>query len=104
MQTMSEPWAQEARDNLKEFRLMFDGGDPWGSTMHWWFTVADELYHREGYTPEHWQFKPSPLGPSNDPDDYATTACAETGANALVFVGNVLTRYARRLERAGLSY
>jgi len=93
----------EAHDLLNEFRTA-QSGDVWGDTMHWWFTIADELYFREGQTPAHWQFRPSPLGPSNDPEDYATNVARETGAEALLFAGNVLTRYAQMLKRAGMDY
>jgi hypothetical protein len=92
----------EARDLLREFRTFFD--EPWGSTMLWWFTIADELYWREGYTPPHWEYRPSPIGPVNDPDDYATQVCVETGADALVFAGNVLYRYAKLLKANDMDY
>ncbi|KPK72274.1 MAG: hypothetical protein AMJ84_04625 [Acidithiobacillales bacterium SM23_46] len=56
-------------DDLRtEFRLG-DDYDPWGHCMHWLFTIADHLYWTEGETPEAWQFRPSPIGPQNDPDD-----------------------------------
>ena len=88
---------------MQEFRT-FQSGDVWGDTMHWWFTCADELFRREGWTPEHWKFRASPLGPSNDPDDYATNVCVEVGADDLERFGNTLFRYAQRLKRAGLDY
>jgi len=80
-----------------EFRVCCDS-DLWETTMNWWFATADELYHREGFTPEHWHFKPSPLGPSNDPDDYATGVVRETDAETLVRFGNALMRYAKKLK------
>lgn len=94
----------------EEFRLLkseyriFDSGDPWGDSMHWLFTVADELHFREGFTPEHWKFRPSPAGPANDPDDHATTLACEVGAEALVKFGNLLHRYCRLLKHKGLDY
>lgn len=99
---MDKKTRKEAIALLQEFRLFFD--EPWGTTMYWWFTIADELYWERDDPPEHWEFKPSPIGPSNDPDDYATVICKETGTDALVFCGNVLYRYAKVLKRAGLSY
>lgn len=100
--TVNEHFRLEAHRLLEDFRLFFD--EPWGSTMHWWFTIADELYHREALTPAHWQFKPSPIGSVNDPDDAATQAVMATGSDALVFAGNVLHRYAQVLKRAGVDY
>lgn len=86
-----------------EFGLSHDG-DSWGHVMHWWFSIADELHYREGVTPEHWHFKPSPLGRTNDPDDYVSNVVCEAGADALVTFGNILTRYAQALRRAGKDY
>lgn len=94
---------QEYKRIIQEFRL-FNSGDAWGHCMHWWFTVADELYWREGYTPPHWRFKPSPLGPVNDPDDFAASVAKEIGAEALIKVGNCLFRYANLLKRHNKDY
>jgi len=46
-------------DVKQEFRLTYDGGDPWGSVMPWAFAVAEESYFNRngdaamvlGYTP-----------------------------------------------------
>ena len=93
----------EGHNLLKEFRVFFD--EPWGTTMHWWFTIAEELHRREGKTPAHWNFSPSILGGSkNDPDDHATQMCIETGSDGLVFAGNVLWRYAKLLSKHGWDY
>jgi len=88
----------------QEMRLTHDG-DAWGNTMGWWFAVADELNTRDpALVPAHWEFRPSPLGPSNDPDAYETYVVEEAPTKALIAFGNILTRYAQRLRRAGLDY
>jgi hypothetical protein len=88
-----------------EFKIMFDPGDPWGSTMGWWFAIADSLTFIHGVeTPSDWQFRPSPLGPSNDPDAYETEIVDKSDPDDLIRFGNVLTRYAHCLKRAGMSY
>jgi hypothetical protein len=88
-----------------EFKLMFDPGDPWGSTMLWWFAIADSLlFTHDVAPPQHWQFRPSPLGPSNEPEQYETEIVDNTDPDALVRFGNLLTRYAAFLKRAGMNY
>jgi len=87
----------------QEYRLTACS-DPWGDAMHWLFTIADHLHFNENGTPDAWQYRPSPLGPTNDPDDYVTGLCAETDAETLTDFGNVLSRYAEKLRLAGLDY
>jgi hypothetical protein len=88
----------------QEYRLTYCG-DKWGHTMSWLFHIADELYHhRETPVPDDWGFRPSPLGPSNDPDSYETECVAEATDEELVRFGNVLNRYAGLLKRAGRDY
>lgn len=87
-----------------EYRLFFDG-DHWGHVMHWWFTVADEIYHcRDFPVPAEWEFKPSPLGPINDPEDYATNVVTEMSDSDLLRFGQLLHRYASVLKQAGVDY
>jgi hypothetical protein len=89
-----------------EFRLTYDS-DEWGHVMHWWFTVADELYWNRRpavWLPEDWQFRPSPIGPVNDPDDYATGCVTETETDDLLRFGHLLHRYAAKLKQAGKDY
>lgn len=86
-----------------DFRMM-DAGDSWGNVMGWWFTIADDLWFRGECVPEHWQYKPSPLGPTNEADSLETTICAETDSDTLRRFGNTLYRYAAMLRQAGEDY
>jgi hypothetical protein len=91
-------------DDLRtEFRLG-DDYDPWGHCMHWLFTIADHLYWNEGETPAEWQFRPSPIGPQNDPDDYVTEIVSAADTAALIDFGNVLNRYAALMRAADMDY
>lgn len=88
-----------------EFRLS-DDGDSWGNVKQWWFTIADEIYfnRKNLRVPDEWQFKPSPMGPSNDPDDYVTNVVKDTPDEALMAFGNLVHRYARLLKSKGVNY
>jgi hypothetical protein len=88
-----------------EFRLM-SSGDEWGDVMQWWFTIADEIYFNRDHlsVPREWQFKPSPLGPCNDPDDYATHVVQEADDESLAAFGALMNRYARLLRHCGKDY
>jgi len=80
-------------------------GDSWGTAMQWFFTIADELYfEREITVPSEWEFRPSPLGPSNDDDDLTTQMVRGYDDETLVAFGNILNRYVRFLKRAGKYY
>jgi len=87
-----------------DFKMSFDD-DAWGHTMNWLFHIADELYHnRETPVPEAWRFRPSPLGPINEPDEWETTIVQAATDEELVSFGNLLNRYARALKYAGKDY
>ena len=91
-------------DLKAKFRTFCDGDD-WGETMCWLFTIADELhFERATPVPDEWQFRPSPLGPSNDDDDFRTDCVREADDETLVRFGNLLTRYARLLRKHGKDY
>lgn len=96
--------APQTRRVFGEFRLYIDT-DLWGTTLHWWFTIADELhFNRQIEVPAQWRFRPSPLGIVNDPDDWATlTVRSLSDANLLRF-GRALYRYASKLRAAGVDY
>ena len=88
----------------QEFNLTSDG-DAWGNAMLWWFSIADEIhFNREFDVPSEWQFRPSPIGPSNDPDDYITTVVREASDAELQSFGALIHRYARALKHAGKDY
>ncbi len=91
-------------DLKSEFRLTSDG-DIWGTVMQWWLSIADEMYfYRDFQVPQCWEFKPSPLGPSNDTDDYVANCIAEADDISLIRFGNLIHRYASRAKNTGLSY
>jgi len=95
------------KDAMAEFRLMFDGRDPWGSTMIWWFAVADAIYWRFGweYVPVSWLFSPSANNESsNDPDAIETEVVNEMELEDLLLFGKVLDRYASLLKWKGHLY
>lgn len=93
------------KDAMGEFRLMFDSGDAWGSAMNMWFAIADEVYfNRDMEVPTEWNFKPSPIGPANDPDDYATEIVTNMSDDALSRFGAVMHRYVGVLKHAGVDY
>lgn len=95
--------AYTSKELWGEFRLGF-GDDSWGHTVSWWFTVADELYFRGVALPAEWKFRPSPLGPSNEPDAYETEVVQECGDDLLLRFGRALSRYANILKAAEEAY
>ena len=87
-----------------DIRLTSDG-DKWGNTMNWLFHIADEItFNRSFPVPAEWQFKPSPLGSGNQPEDYETELVQDCPDKDLLFFGRVLNRYADCLKKAGLDY
>lgn len=95
----------EYKDLKGEFRLT-SSGDVWGDTMQWWFSIADELYwnREEGVVPASWEFKPAPMGPQNDPEDYITVVVKSATTEDLVKFGEVLSRYSHFLKLVGKDY
>lgn len=89
---------------MNEFRLLFDASDPWGHTMHCWFGVAGELYHRGEDIPNAWNYGPGSGDPRLDNDDYFREVLNDATPEALQKFGDLLTRYAGKLKRAGMSY
>ena len=83
----------------------FDKGDKWGSAMIAFFTVANEINHREQNTPSSWQYRPSPvMGDQREHDDGMFEACENANLNDLIHFGNILERYTQNLDRLGVSY
>ena len=95
----------KATDLMHEFRIA-QSGDWWGDTMHWWFTVAEEIYlnRPDLEVPPAWRYRQSPCGAQNDPDDYVTADVQSTDDESLMRFGRALNRYAGILDRAGASY
>jgi len=92
----------DTRELKAEFRLHSDG-DPWGTTMAFWFAVAGEMYVRGIPIPDAWRYRPSPLG-AKDPDAFETEICEQAGDETLAAFGALLNRYAGFLKRAGKDY
>lgn len=88
-----------------EYRLSCDG-DAWGNAMAWWFTIADEIHFNRDCLecPASWRFRPSPLGASNDDDDYIVGVVRDVDDVALIRFGRLIDRYARALRHAGQDY
>lgn len=95
-----------------EFATAFDGGDPWGSAMEWFFAVAETLYHNGVELPAEWKFRDSPVHTDADyaVDDYATSIVTdlldlqEVTTHDLLTFGHVLDRYTNVLKEAGRDY
>lgn len=92
-----------ASNLMQEFRLFYDSGDPWGSTMGWWFSVAGEMWERGLAIPDAWQYRASPFG-GRDPDAYETPICESATDEALILFGRAMNRYAGILKAAGRDY
>ncbi len=92
-----------ASDLMQEFRLFYDGGDSWGTTMAWWFAIAGELNERGLYIPDAWKYRPG-LGGGKDPDAYETEICEAATDDGLQLFGRAITRYAAMLKTAGKDY
>lgn len=87
-------------------------GDPWGDTMAHWFGIADTLEFFGESIPSDWDYRPGACGPHPDTIRQEWPTCewadilnsGQLTADDLRHAGNVLCRYARRLNAAGLSY
>lgn len=92
-------------NNLKsQFYDTFDKGDRWGSAMIAFFTVANEINHREELTPSKWGYRPAMTEDPRESEDYLFEACEQATTEDLVHFGNILERYTRNLDRLGESY
>lgn len=94
-------------DAIDEIRLFdFADGDSWGTCMSLWFAVADEIhFNREDLkVPDDWHFKPSPFGPTNEPDDYTTSIVTALDDDDLKKLGKLVHRWAAKLKVAGKDY
>ena len=91
-------------DLKAEFRLVSDGDD-WGTAMLFWFAIADEIhFNRDFPVPNEWEFRPSPLGPSNEEGDYIADTVREADDDSLARFGALIHRYARLLRHLGKDY
>lgn len=93
------------KELMAEFRLDFDGYDPWGSTISWLFRLCDSLVFDHNLdAPPECQFRPSPAGPANEPDEYPGALLPQFDPQAVYKAARVLNRYGNMLRRAGLDY
>jgi len=90
---------------VREFRLTTDG-DIWGNVLGWMFRIADSLtFHHEEAVPAEWQFRPSPMGRGDDPEEDDVAAMLdETDPADLVLFGGVLELAREVLVAQGKDY
>jgi hypothetical protein len=96
---------------MGEFRTG-DFEDAWGTTMEWWFAVAENLYHNGVDLPAEWEYRDSPMHVNGgyEPEGYAENFIVEALSDGviddddLMRMGNVLFRYAGILKAAGKDY
>ena len=81
-------------------------GDDWGDAMSAWFVIADEIYFNRSRldVPDEWRFRPSPLGESNDPDDFVVGVVRLADDDVLMRFGQLMNRYCRLLKHLGKDY
>ena len=101
----------EARDILTSD---YDPYDAWGWAMSHHFAIAELMYVEDIQIPQEWEFHASPciqrgeLEPWTEehPDcDWINEWLAgHIDANDLLYVGSILHRYEKVLEKAGRSY
>lgn len=93
---------------IERMRDSFDGGDAWGSTMEWWFALADVITGIDASRiPSEWEYRQSPMGA--DIDSYAyqeiiAVVCDGATIDDLLHAGEILTRYAAQLKLEGMDY
>ena len=97
-------------EQLKDyFRLEQDSGDPWGSCMSAWFSVAEYLHFRGHGCPDHWLFRAGcGMSDFNDNPEEDNGLWAEilpaTDLGTVGRFGELLNRYSDKLKAAGRSY
>jgi hypothetical protein len=94
---------------LERMRDSFDGGDPWGSVMGWWFAIADVITEIDAsQVPSEWEFHQSPFGANTEAFEYSeileTMRDDGVTLDDILHAGKVLTRYASQLKLAGKDY
>lgn len=84
----------------------WDNADHYGSTMSVWFKVCDILNFSRGITcPMDWDYRPSPLGPSDDDsDNYQSEILGMSGSIALGIVGDAMHARYKACKALGLDY
>ena len=91
------------RTHIKQLRAgmaLDDWHDKWGTAMDWHFRIADILCDRGDQVPWDWGYHSGVFGPEDHEGDILHMFDSTT----LTHMGNVLSRYTRLCDRAGLSY
>jgi len=93
-------------DAIYEMRLNDFAGDPWGSTMSWWFAVSEEIYFNRQDTldvPPEWQYSP---GAATEPEEdrYEAEIVQGMSDDDLMRFGRTLCRLDRACRARGLNY
>lgn len=93
------------KDILDMIRQDDFDGDPFGTTMHWWFAIAETLHFDHGYetVPAHWEYNPG-SATGKEPDNFACEMIVGAEADDLIAAGNILCRYRQRLGHQGRDY
>lgn len=79
-----------------------DWHDKWGTALNWHFRICDVLRFRASNIPTEWGFEAG-LGLPDD-DDVTSDILSSFDDLTLTRMGNVLSRYVRLCDRAGLAY
>lgn len=93
---------KELKQLKADIILMGDWDDKWGEGINWHFYICDALQLRDDDIPESWQYKPALFGV--DDDSVHLDILRDYKTETLIRMGNILQRYTRLCEKAGLSY
>lgn len=88
---------------LEVSRIYF-GDDEWGTTMGWWFAIADYLTDQGAEIPEEWEFRQSPFGSDTETIEYQELVEIEASIEDALFAGRVFAKYAGYLKSIGADY
>ena len=78
-----------------------DWHDKWGTALNWHFRICDVLRFRGSGIPTEWGFQAGMCLPD---DDVISDILTSFDDSTLTRMGNVLSRYVRLCDRAGLAY
>lgn len=87
---------------LRTEMALDDWDDKFGTAMHWHFRICDVLRFRGSDIPTAWAFEAGLGWP--DGDDIMSDILNSFDDSTLTRMGNVLSRYVRLCDRAGLAY
>ncbi len=93
---------------IDELAVSWDNGDKFGSTMVWWFAVADALELADEEIPIDWQYSSGAIGfplPCFESDAIvAAVDAGEVSWDDVRELGNALMRYRKILGVRGEDY